>query len=333
MRIGVIRFSSMGDIILTAPVLRGLRNAFTDAEIVFITTPLYSELAGLLPEVDKVEEIRKTESEFTGDAERLAAGSWDKLADLQASPRSRNLRRLLRANDLIIDSPPRLQRSLFVAARIKLDHFYPVPIRQLRSLAEWGVKDDGNGLELRISLADNSRLEKYRDILSRNPIVFVPGASYKTKKWPGKYWAELYHNLKGKRPVVTVGTKNDMPVELANAVENDKDFLNLTGQTSIAETASVISKASVVVSGDTGPMHMAVATNRPLVALFGPTVKEFGFYPFRATQVKILERNNWCRPCSAHGTNRCPLIHHRCLNDITPDEVAFAAKSFLNNQK
>jgi len=93
------------------------------------------------------------------------------------------------------------------------------------------------------------------------------------------------------------------------------------GEFSLQETGALLARARVVVSGDTGVMHMATGVGTPVVALFGPTVAQFGFFPYRASAA-VLERALECRPCSATGTAACPLGHHRCLTDITPEEVA-----------
>src|SRR5438874_13523451 len=104
--------------------------------------------------------------------------------------------------------------------------------------------------------------------------------------------------------------------------------VNAGGGFTLQETGACLGRASVLVSGDTGVMHMATGVGTRVVALFGPTVEPFGFYPYtkRAT---VLERDLSCRPCSPMGTERCPLGHHRCLTDILPDEVAAAVQQLV----
>jgi heptosyltransferase-2 len=99
--------------------------------------------------------------------------------------------------------------------------------------------------------------------------------------------------------------------------------VSAAGEFSLQETGALLARARVVVSGDTGVMHMATGVGAPLVALFGPTVEQFGFFPYRAPAV-VLQRDLECRPCSATGTATCPLGHHRCLTDVAPAEVAAA---------
>jgi ADP-heptose:LPS heptosyltransferase len=97
------------------------------------------------------------------------------------------------------------------------------------------------------------------------------------------------------------------------------------GEFTHQETGALLARARVVVSGDTGVMHMATGVGTPVVALFGPTVEQFGFFPYRAASI-VLQRDLACRPCSSTGTPRCPLGHHRCLVDIAPAEVAGAVE-------
>src|SRR5438874_10849554 len=104
--------------------------------------------------------------------------------------------------------------------------------------------------------------------------------------------------------------------------------VNAGGGFTLQETGACLGRATVLVSGDTGVMHMATGVGTPVVALFGPTVGQFGFFPYRA-RAAVLERALDCRPCSATGTAACPLGHHRCLADITPEGVAAAVERLL----
>src|SRR3989304_6567858 len=96
--------------------------------------------------------------------------------------------------------------------------------------------------------------------------------------------------------------------------------INLAGKTTLRELASLMERCDLVVTNDSGPLHMAGALGKPVVALFGPTVEEFGFTPLN-NQSLVLSKDLPCRPCSLHGSNRCPLGHHHCMNTIQPDEV------------
>jgi len=312
----------MGDIVLAGPVCRALHRAFPEAEIVFITTSRYAELAAALPGVGRVETIRRRGASFTRDVSRLAEGSWDYLADLQGSPRSAKVRRALRAGRNAVYRPPRFRRGVLIATKLRLGRFEPVPLRYLRAVSSWGVWDDDRGLTLRLGEELWQEAAKRWPVLLTKPYAIIPGAKHATKRWPGEYWAELVGLLRRERPVIVIGGPGDMPREVAAvAGTNGRQVVDLTGRTPPLMTAAVLSGTKGIVSGDTGPMHLAVASGRPLVALFGPTVREFGFFPFRASNARVLEAPLWCRPCSAHGGERCPLGHHRCMKRLTPDQV------------
>jgi heptosyltransferase-2 len=95
---------------------------------------------------------------------------------------------------------------------------------------------------------------------------------------------------------------------------------SLAGALGLQETGAVIRRSEALISGDTGVMHMATGVGTPVVALFGPTVRQFGFFPYRSP-ASVVELKLPCRPCSAHGTRRCPLGHHHCMRQIVPDLV------------
>jgi len=318
----VIRLSSFGDILCTGPAVRGIRARFPDAEITYITNPPYREIAAALPGVDHVITIERRGEPFERSLDQLELEDpFDKVADLQGSPKSDKIAQLLGTPDVRTDRPPRLRRALLIGARIRLGQFQPVPERMIHALEPWGVEDDGGSLGIAIPPeVFEGVAEKWTTALD-GAYVLIPGAKHATKRWPGEYWAELLDHLDTARPVVVLGAQNEAPAELIEAGRNRPKFFELTGQTGLLEAAALLQKAYLAISGDTGPMHLAVAVGVPLVTMFGPTVREFGFFPFRGERVEVLERDLWCRPCSAHGSKRCPLGHHRCMREITASMV------------
>jgi heptosyltransferase-2 len=325
LRIAVIRFSSLGDVLCTGPAVRGLHRTFPEAEIVFITNPHYRDLAAALPGVTRVAVVERRGGKFAQDKDRVVwEGPWDRVADLQGSQKSRRLAREMKPVQSVTDTPPRIRRGLLQTTRIKLGSFPSVPERMLGRMKKWGVEDDGASLRVDIPVSARGRVDdRYGDKLN-GAIALVPGAKHRTKRWPERHWAELVRSLPPEEMIVVVGAEGEMPKQMDAALKGRaKRGMDLTGETTPMELASILNRASVVISGDTGPMHLAVAVQTPVVAMFGPTVREFGFYPFRA-RAEVLEQDIWCRPCSAHGGPRCPLGHHRCLEEITPEEVVMA---------
>lgn len=325
-RIAVIRFSSLGDVLCTGPAVRGLHRAFPEAEIVFVTNPDYRDLAAALPGVSRVAVVERRGNQFKRDLERVVwQGPWDLVADLQGSPKSRRMVKALNPVKTVTDTPPRLRRSLLITTRIPFTASKPVPERMLSRLAKWDIEDDGGSLKVDLPKSAVARVEEQWGDRVHDAVALVPGAKHETKRWPGRHWAELVKRLPQSERIVVVGGEGETPKELAEALKARGDrALDLTGETTPMELATVLSRAKVVISGDTGPMHLAVATGRPLVAIFGPTVRAFGFFPYKANSV-VLEQKLWCRPCSAHGGPRCPLGHHHCMVNTTPEDVLDAS--------
>ncbi|MCB2211316.1 glycosyltransferase family 9 protein [bacterium] len=322
--IAVIRFSSLGDIVTTGPAVRALKARFPDSNLVYVTTTPYNDLAAALPGVDEVVALRRRGEGFREDAARLVEmGPRSRVADLQGSSRSAKLVKLLDAHQVVTEKPPRLRRTLLLATRIRFGDFLAVPDRMVGRLAEWGVQGDDGSLQLDIPDEVTSEVERRWGDRVRGAVVLVTGAKHETKRWPDTYWRELLDLLPPDKPVVVLGGKGEFPASFAGLA--GERVLDLTGATGILQAAALLKLASLVISGDTGPMHLAVAAGTPLVAMYGPTVREFGFYPYKHDRSVVLERKLVCRPCSAHGSARCPLGHHKCMREITPRMVSDAA--------
>jgi len=321
LRIAVIRFSSLGDVLCTGPAVRGLRAAYPEAEIVFVTTGVYSDIAAALPGVDRVAVMERRGRQFALDMERVVwEGPWDIAVDLQGSPRSQRLLKSMKPVRSASDFPPRFRRSMLITTKIRFGAFQDVPKRMLNRLYTLGVGDDGGSLKI---IVPDEAVESVQDRWGgglKGALALIPGAKHETKRWPGKYWAELVHTLDPGRAVVIIGSAGDVSKELSEALKGREKVYNLAGETSLIEAAAALKSCSAAVTGDTGPMHLAVAVGTPVVAIFGPTVREFGFMPFRAGG-EVLENRLWCRPCSAHGTNQCPLGHHKCMRLTKPADV------------
>jgi heptosyltransferase-2 len=165
------------------------------------------------------------------------------------------------------------------------------------------------------------------------PLVAVaPGSTWKTKAWPAEKHAALIERLGRKYALVLVGGEGDRELcaGLLRKAGGAPGFpvASAAGELSLLESAVLISRARVLVSGDSAPVHLASAVETPVVLIYGPTVKEFGFSPFGVPSV-IVERDVPCRPCSAHGPQECPLGHFRCMRDIGVEEVYCAALDLM----
>lgn len=306
-----MRFSSLGDILLTAPAVRALRRRFPFAEIEFLVKAEYADAATLIPNIDRIVPVS---------AEQLAQplrllktvmnSDYSLIVDLQNSPRSSFLRAFSFPPFWVKAQRYRLRRTLLIL--LKRDYYKtmrPVPLRYLDALDPLGCVDDEQGLELTPPQA--SQLPAY-------DIVLCPGAKHFTKRWPAENWSELARQLTVRgHTVAVVGAAGETKLcsDIAAASEA-RVYTELT----VPHVAALMAQAKAVVSNDSGLMHLAAGLNIPLVAIFGPTVEQFGFFPFRARAI-IHEHSLSCRPCSAFGGERCPKQHFDCMLKTPPQAV------------
>ncbi|HXF95638.1 MAG TPA: glycosyltransferase family 9 protein, partial [Gemmatimonadales bacterium] len=204
----------------------------------------------------------------------------------------------------------------------------PVAERYFEAARRLGASPDAAPPEFFLGPAARARVQHWlreRGLAGVPLAALAPGAAHATKRWPIAHWAALAERLRaeGLAPVVVGGPDDRGAAEqLAPLAEV------AAGVFTLQETGALLAHARIAVSGDTGVMHMATGVGTPVVALFGPTVEQFGFFPYRGPAV-VVQRDLPCRPCSATGSARCPLGHHRCLRDITPAEVVAAIQRLV----
>jgi len=322
LRILCVRFSSIGDILLTTPLVRALKRRHPDAELFFVTKRAMAPLVADNPHLSKVVTLEPGES-ITDLARRVRALAPTHGLDLHGSLRSAALRLLVRCRWSGY-SKRKLARTALIATKIDLyGKHVPVPERYFEAARAFDVRPDGEPPEFLLSAAARERAVRWlaeRGLDARPFAALAPGAAHATKRWPIKHWQALAERLqRAGYGLVGVGGSEDR--ELARQI--GPAVVNAAGEFTLQETGACLARAAVLVSGDTGVMHMATGVGTPVVALFGPTVEAFGFFPY-TTRAVVLERDLSCRPCSATGTERCPLGHHRCLEDLLPDQVAAA---------
>src|SRR5207247_419242 len=250
--------------------------------------------------------------------------------DLHGSLRSAALRLLVRCRWSSYRKR-KLGRALLIST--KLDVYQaPVPVaeRYFEAARRLDAHPDGEPPEFCLGTGAQHRAAQWlRDrALADAPLAaLAPGAAHATKRWPVAYWSALAERLRtaGYRSVVVGGPEDR---GLAQQLVAGGAAASAAGEFSLQETGALLARSRVVVSGDTGVMHMATGVGAPVVALFGPTVEQFGFFPYRAPAV-VLQRQLDCRPCSATGTATCPLGHHRCLADIAPADVVAAVERLV----
>ncbi len=335
-RILIIRLGAIGDVLLATPVIRALAARYPESQIDFLTKEAYIGLLKAHPGLTGVIGFSPASS-FRGlwDTVRLIRGRrYDAVVDLQSSIRSRLF---------VFFSGSRITRTVrlgrfrrFLLVRLRMDRYrqpVPVPVKYLLTVRDLDAKDDGKGLDLAVDPAAREsvrlRLEEYGIGPEKRIVALAPGAGRQTKRWPAERFAEAGRRF-GERGfgVFVLGGPMDADVCSAVAQGIGRSAVSFCASASLAETTALLERCAILVTNDTGVMHMASALAIPTVAIFGPTTRHFGFFPFRSPAV-VLERDLPCRPCSFHGTERCPKAHFNCMRTISSDDVVSAAERLL----
>ena len=340
-KILVIRFSSIGDILLTTPLLRLLRKRFPNAFIGIVVKEQYKDLVRTNIYVDEI---------FTFDAAKgfgalkklrkdVRQKGFDLFVDIHKNFRSYYLC-FFSGVKVVTYSKFRIKRFFLVQFGWNLfKEIIPVYVRYINSVSMFGVKDDGNGLDFfqeqstRDQIMARLKDQGYRqDLLT---VCLAPGASFETKRWPKEYFANIAkrfiqeHNAQ----VILLGDEKDKSITQFIAKHINSSYFDLAGQLNLMQTACALSLGDVVVTNDTGLMHMAVALKKKTITVFGPTSKELGFFPVDDF-VSVIENNDTsCRPCTHIGSHKCPKGHFKCMKDVTPEKVYTSAITLLNTSQ
>jgi lipopolysaccharide heptosyltransferase II len=329
----VVRFSAIGDILLTTPLLRAIRTRHPGARVAFLTKEQYVPLLSDNPNVNEVLGIQD-DDRLRGIAETIKSVRYTHLLDLHGSLRTLALRAIARGPWRTF-SKRRLERQVLIST--KRDIYpadTPMAERYFEAAAELDVEIDGGPPDFFLApeaeAAAAARLAELGLGEGRPLVAIAPGAAHPTKTWPTEGWTRLIRRLVGTdADVVVIGGPDD--VEAARLVVagararltsgETSRVASAAGRLSLQESGAVIKRAAALICGDTGAMHMATAVGTPVVAMFGPTVRQFGFFPYRSERSAVVELPLDCRPCSAQGGPACPLGHHRCLRGIAPETV------------
>jgi len=314
----VIRFSSIGDIVLTSPIVRCLKKQVEGAEVHFATKKKFASIASSNPYIDKVHSLS---DKLTSLLENLEKEQFDYIIDLHQNFRSNRIKSRLKIPAFSFE---KLNLHKFLLVNFKINKLPDLHIvdRYMKTLSVFDVKNDGQGLDFFIpdNKGYSTRLlpEEFRNGF----IAFVIAGTYYTKRLPIEKVTEICEKVEA--PVVLLGGKREINEGEKIASGSPGKVLNLCGKTSLAESADLLIKSNIVLTNDTGLMHIAAAFKKKILSFWGNTVPEFGMVPYLPHPVsKIMEiKNLKCRPCSKLGYEKCPKKHFRCMRDINTTDVA-----------
>ncbi|HDR51817.1 MAG TPA: glycosyltransferase family 9 protein [Mariniphaga anaerophila] len=307
----VIRFSSIGDIVLTSPVVRCLKNQVIDAEVHFVTKSRFACLVNQNPYIDKVHLLTGNINDLIA---RLKEENFDYIIDLHHNLRSSRIKSRLKCPAFTFN---KLNIEKYLLVNFKINRLPEIHIvdRYLETLSVFDVVNDGEGLDFFIPEQENFNLKELPEEFRKGYIAFVIAGTRATKKLPEQKAAEICNSIDF--PVILLGGEQEQEAGESILRQSKGNVLNFAGKVGLNQSASLVRDASLVLSNDTGLMHIAAAFNKKILSFWGNTVPAFGMTPYNAHPAsEMMEVAGLkCRPCSKLGYRKCPKKHFKCMED------------------
>jgi len=308
----VVRFSSIGDIVLTTPVIRHLKKQVEDAEIHYLTKKAYAPLLKANPYIDH---IHSFDGNIRSCIEKLKEEKIDYIIDLHHNARSARIKFGLKRMDFTVHKLNWL-KWLYVSFKIDRLPDKHIVDRYLETIDAFISERDAQGLDHFIPEEEELRPNSLPKEYQKGFIGLSIGAQHSTKMLPVELLIQLCSYLN--HPVIILGGPGDQATgEAIVAALPDKYILNACGHYSIHQSASLVRMSEVLITHDTGLMHIGAAFKKKIISVWGNTVPRFGMFPYRSdsgsVQFEVKELS--CRPCSKIGHKNCPKKHFRCMMD------------------
>lgn len=331
MRILIIHTAFIGDIVLSTPLIKKIKDTYPDSDITYVTTPSGEAILKNNPHLNNIIVYDKR-GEHKG-----ISGVWQ----LGKRLRYENFNmvitphRYLRSSILSWLSRSPIRKGYDIASgsflfteKIKYDKSK----HEVEKLLSFVAPENKKRYEIELYPGEKEKMKgdnlwKENLLEDKKVVVLAPGSKWFTKQWPVEYFNKLAESLKKLSNVrlIVVGGKEEvnLPIEKENIID-------MRGKTSLLELADILSRADVVVTNDSSPIHIASAFKKPRIfALFGPTIEKFGFFPWSLNSKVFQVDGLKCRPCGIHGGKSCPEKHFKCMRDILPEEVFNEIKEYL----
>lgn len=319
----IIQTAFIGDAILSTTVFKGIKKVLPNASLDVLAIPQTSNLFYNNPNIENVYEFNKRKfynrvTSFFKILSLIKKNKYDLAISIQSSFTSSVLMkfggvkfRIGYPRQKLLTHTIKLKKGLHIRKRV---------LRLLEPICNKTILDDET--ELFWSIDESNRISKIAELeSSKLKIAIAPGSAQFTKQWPKEYFGRLIKKLEENNfNVFLIGGKEDRYLCDEIVAKHDLSAVNLSGDLTLLDSAALINKVDLVISNDSAPLHIANAVKTDVFAIFGPTVKRFGFYPYREND-KILEVELDCRPCGKHGGDKCPLEHFKCMVELTPEIV------------
>jgi heptosyltransferase-2 len=327
MKILIIRFSSIGDIVLATPVFRCVKEQLENVELHFLCKKAFKDVTIANPYIDH---FHYFDGDINKVAEELNQHTFDYVIDLHKNFRTYKLRRKVKSKWY---SFKKLSVQKFILTKFYIDVMPKrhISLRSLDAVKPLGVRDDGKGLDYFIPKEEEI---DYSDLPASHYFGFIAliiGASYATKKLPVYKLKELCSQINF--PIVLVGGKEDAEEGRLVAELDPVKIYNACGKFSLNGSADIVRKAKLIISHDTGLQYIASAFNKRVLAIWGGTSPKLDVEPYYGTNNLSLHinfvLNLYCQPCSNFGTKKCPEGHFKCMKNQDIKDIASKTEAAL----
>ncbi|MBC7875242.1 MAG: glycosyltransferase family 9 protein [Ferruginibacter sp.] len=319
MKFLIIRFSSIGDIVLTTPVIRCLKKQVPGAEVHFLTKDSFRQVVAHNPYIDKLHVLAHSWELMI---EELRTEAYDYIIDLHHNAQTLRVKNALKKKTFSFYKL-NIQKYFYTAFKINVLPKIHIVDRYLETVGSFGVKNDGGGLDYFIAPHEQVKKEDIPASHAAGYIACVIGAAHATKRWPVHKWKEFCMTMD--HPIILLGGPEDAASGNEIAETDPVKVYNACGKFKLNESADLVKRSKLVITNDTGLMHIAAAFNKPIISLWGNTVPAFGMYPYFGNssgwEMRLQVTKLWCRPCSKIGYKKCPLGHFNCMEKISPAEL------------
>jgi len=327
-KILVIRFSSIGDIVLTTPIVRALHLQL-GAEVHFLTKPVFASILLANPHVTKVITLLE---DYAYMIRMLKDEQYDYIIDLHHNLRTQRIKLSLRRPSA---SFPKLNFEKWLLVRFGINRLPDIHIvdRYFAAASKLGISHDGLGLDFFIPVEKKINVIEKFGIFPGQYASIVIGAAHATKCLTANQIAMLCDTLE--MPVVLLGGTHELTkAEWIIKISKSGNIKNACGGFDILQSASILEQSCTIINHDTGLMHIAAALKKPQVVIWGNTIPAFGMYPYYGSDdikwISFEQKDLKCRPCTKLGFEKCPKGHFKCILDHDVNQIADAAISLIS---
>lgn len=316
MKFLVIRFSSIGDIVLTTPVIRCLRNRFPDAEIHFLVKKIFAPIVESNPYINKVFVL---ENDLEKTIDKIKEEDYDHVIDLHNNLRTKLIRAKLKKVPFHTFDKLNVRKWIYTNFKVNMLPHKHIVDRYMKTVEKLGVNNDQKGLDYFIPEADVIGEKDIPFSHSHGYIAIAIGAAHYTKKLPLEMLKKLCGQIS--YPIILLGGSEDFFDGEKIAKQDSIKIYNSCGKFSLNESADIVRRSKLVITHDTGLMHIAAAFKKDVLSVWGNTVPSFGMFPYQTTYQVFQVKKLWCRPCSKIGFDKCPLGHFKCMRKQSLEDI------------